>query len=284
MFKKNHTGIALTVLKILILLAALGVFAFGAVQMYGYTRENQQSDAGRDALADKAVTVLDPDGTMSEEDFLSGLLPPPTGDGVLGEVPSNLSRSIPISVDFDVLQEENPDIVGWIYCKDTPINYPVVQGQDNQYYVHHLTDGSYNAGGAIFLDFRNSDGFQDYNSLIYGHNMRNKSMFGTLENYKKQEYYDEHPVIWLLTRECAYRINLFAGFVTPADSQSYTLFESREALDSYLTSAVQKSTFQSRVEQDTIDRIVTLSTCSYEYNAARYIVIGSLVSIPYANS
>lgn len=283
MFKKNRSsGFFATVLKICVLFAALAVFAYGAMQMYDYVSENRESDAGRNDLAEKAVTVLEGASSMSEEEFLSGLLPVPNGSGIL-EVPS-LSRTIPLRVDFDALQEENPDIVGWLYCKDTPINYPVVQGEDNQYYVHHMTDGSYNAGGAIFLDFRNDSGFQDWNSVLYGHNMRNKSMFGSLENYKQQSYYDEHPVIWLLTRECAYRINLYAGFVTMADSESYTMFQTEDEFAAYLDTVAEKSTFTSRVERDNIRKIITLSTCSYEYNAARYVLIGSPVAIPYADT
>lgn len=281
MYKRKRTsGTIFTLIKLFVFLVALGVFAYGAVQMYAYLSEGQQSNAGRDELAGKAVTILDEDFEMSREEYYSGLLPPSeVEDGSL-EIPS-LSHTIPLRVDFDVLQEENPDIVGWLYCKDTPINYPVVQGEDNQYYVHHMTDGTSNAGGAIFLDFRNSSGFQDWNSVIYGHNMRNKSMFGSLENYKQQSYYDEHPVIWLLTRECAYRINLYAGFVTAADSESYTMYQSEEELNAYLDSVAAKSTFTSWMGREMVHNIVTLSTCSYEYNSARYVLIGSPVSIPY---
>lgn len=97
-----------------------------------------------------------------------------------------------IVVDFEELWKENGDVVGWLYCPDTVINYPVVQGDDNDYYLRRLLDGSNNIAGTLFIDARNKGDFSDWNTVVYGHNMRNDTMFGTLTEYASQEYYCSH--------------------------------------------------------------------------------------------
>lgn len=262
--------------RVLILFLAACVFGYAAYQMYAYVHENNESDAQRDTLAQKAVTILPVVPSPAQPDIPdSSNSPDSTTD-----LEMDLSKTVPIRVDFDILHQENPDIVGWIYSPDTPINYPIVQGEDNQYYLHRMADGSYNAGGCIFMDFRNSSDLTDRNTLIYGHNMTNQSMFGTLCNYKDQSYYDKHPVLWILIPGTAYRVELIAGYVTPADSDSYSVFDSQEALDTHLQDILELSTFVPESIPEDIQQIVTLSTCSYEYNAARYVVVGNLVSIP----
>jgi sortase B len=154
-----------------------------------------------------------------------------------------------------------------------------VQAGDNEYYIHRMLDDSYNSAGSIFMDYRNSWDFSDLNTVIYGHNMKNDSMFGTLSEYRKQNYYDGHPVLWLLTEDMNYRVELIAGFVTPSDSESYNIFSETVELQKYLRRAVDKSDFTTDIDIGTVERIITLSTCSYEYDSARYIVIGKLVPL-----
>ena len=89
------------------------------------------------------------------------------------------------------------EIIGWIYSDGTPINYPIVQTTNNEYYLRRLIDGTYNQAGSIFMDYKNSSDFSDYNTIIYGHNMKNDSMFGTLTSYESQDYYNEHKEMYL---------------------------------------------------------------------------------------
>ena len=96
-----------------------------------------------------------------------------------------------VSVDFEKLTAEYPDTVGWLYCEGTPINYPVVQSKDNLRYLRRLPDGRYNAAGSLFADYRCKEVAASGNYIIYGHNMKNGSMFGTIVRYKCQNYYDE---------------------------------------------------------------------------------------------
>lgn len=279
--QKEQGRRGLSLLRIFIIVIAGAIFLYAAYQLFSYWKEDYASKQDRDQLARQAVTVLPTATAPKKQEASVEHLEETSPQEENTEPEFSLSDTIPLRVDFDALQAENPDIIAWIYCADTPINYPVAQSEDNQYYLRRLTDGSYNSSGTIFLDFRNSPDLHDVNSLIYGHNMTNGTMFGTLVEYKDQAYYDEHPELWILTRECAYRIDLIAGLVTASDSDDYTIFETREELDAHLQDCVERSTFVSDFDLDTVERIVTLSTCSYEYNTARYVVIGNMLPIAY---
>ncbi len=180
----------------------------------------------------------------------------------------------PLNVDFNALQSINSDICAWLYSKDTPINYPVMYSSDNIYYLDHLYNGSHNSGGSLFVDYRCSRYFTDVNTLIFGHNNKSGSMFGTLKGYKSQSYYNQHPYMWLYTPGHAYRLDIIVGLITTSNSDPYTLFNSTDELHDFLRTAKANSTFDSGFYPDTIDKIVTLSTCSYEYTNARFVVIG----------
>lgn len=187
--------------------------------------------------------------------------------------------TIPITVDFQELKKKNENIIAWLYAQNTEINYPIVQGKDNEEYLHKLINGKNNKAGTLFIDYRNSKDLTDENTIIYGHNMKNGTMFGCLDEYKKQSYYEEHKMMYLLTEEKNYKIELFAGYTLPANSKIYNVSAVSNSKEEMITSAKQKSTFQSDTEINENERIVTLSTCSYEYDEARYVVMGVLREI-----
>ena len=183
--------------------------------------------------------------------------------------------NVPVFVDFEKLTAEYPDTVGWLYCEGTPINYPVVQGKDNLRYLRRLPDGSYNAAGSLFADYRCKEVAASGNYIIYGHNMKNGSMFGTLVRYKSQHYYDEHPTLYYLTPERTFRIELIAGFVTKSTGEVYNTQLSAEQVRQFCA----ESDFSSGITPQDDDVFITLSTCSYEYENARYVVIGRAIEI-----
>ena len=186
----------------------------------------------------------------------------------------------PIEVDFDALYEQCGDIVGWLYCPDTVINYPVVQCDDNMFYLHRLINGNYNASGSLFVECQCVPGFKSGNDIIYGHHMNDGSMFAKLVDYTYQSYYDEHPVMYLLTPKYNYRIELFAGFVTNMESDIYTIdFVDDDVQQAWIENAIAQSTFESNVDVKGGDKLLTLSTCTYDYDNARYVVIGKMVAI-----
>ena len=186
----------------------------------------------------------------------------------------------PISVDFEALMLENPDIIGWLYCENTPINYPVVQADDNDYYLRRDLYGEYLRTGTLFADWRCPAVGTGQVHIIYGHNMKNSSMFGTLVNYNDQKYYESHPVLYYLTPDHDYRIDLFAGFTADANSDIYrTEIGSAEDFETFLQELKANSTFSSDITVTGDDHIVMLSTCSYEFNNARYVVFGKLTAL-----
>lgn len=251
-------------MRLLILLAAIGVFCYAGMQLLDYNGENVQAEQGNQALIDQAVVLVQPTRPSLEE--------------IPGET-QPIQETAPIQVDFEALRQQNPDIIAWIYSPDTPINYPVAQSKDNSYYLRRLIDGTRNTAGTIFADFRNAPDFSDRNTLVYGHNMKNNTMFGTLSEYRKQAYYDAHSTLWLLTPDAVYKLEPLSGFVTRADSDSYTLFETQEELRSYLDEAVSQSGFQTDVDLGTVERIVTLSTCTYQGDDKRFILVCALTEL-----
>lgn len=197
-------------------------------------------------------------------------------------VPSADGRTVaPIRVDFEKLQSLNSDIIGWIYCEGTVIDYPVLQGATNDTYLHTLYTGEEQPSGSIFVDAANLPGFLDNNTIIYGHNMKDESMFGTLEEWQDQEYFDAHPCMWLLTPEQDYRVDLFSACLVSARHDTYTIFRGTgPELTAYLQHARDISKVESAVETDPNGRYVLLSTCAYTvYDDARSVVHGLLVPV-----
>ena len=183
-------------------------------------------------------------------------------------------------INFKALREVNPDVIGWIYSPNTTINYPVVQGDDNAYYLKHLADGTENRNGCPFLDVQNRPDFTDDNSIIYGHHMQNGTMFAGISWYEDQSYYDEHPVMYLMTPEAAYRIELFSGYITTMDSSAYMQnFGSVREHKDWLKEVSGRSDFRANLEISAYDRVITLSTCAYRFENARYVLHGKLVKL-----
>lgn len=179
-----------------------------------------------------------------------------------------------ISVDFAGLTAKYPDVVGYIYAANTGISYPIVQSSSNDYYLDHDLDGNENNNGSIFMEHLCSPDFSDHNTIIYGHNMKTGLMFAHLTNYKNQSYYNVHPYFYIYTPTQDYKLNLFAGFVCEHDDEVYDL----SLTQSQLESMIARSTFKANIGVPT-GNVVTLSTCSYEFDDARYVVLGELVPI-----
>lgn len=252
-----------TVCTILILIFT-GIFALGAFQIY---RQFQEYDEGTSSYTDieQYVSRQDP------EDNQNGKPNEGQNETQSGE---EQETNWPV-VDFTALAEINPDIVAWIYIEDTEINYPVVQGSDNQYYLKHLFSGEWNSSGCIFLDSRNSPNFSDRHSIIYGHHMKNGTMFSGLTEYKKQEFYQTHPTILLITPEQNIRVEIFASYVANVKDDAWEItLEPDTKFEDWLEAARSRSCFDSDIIPAVTDRIVTLSTCSYEFDNARFVLLG----------
>lgn len=180
--------------------------------------------------------------------------------------------------DWEKLKGINGDFVGWIRLDDSTVDYPFVQGTDNEYYLKHLFDGTYNNSGCVFMDVNNNRDFSDKNTILYAHNMKNGTMFASIEKYKDASYYDGHKVIHIYTEAATYDVYPVAGIVTDGqDDYVRTSFNDDNDFMSYVNRFVSSSTFTSEQSIEPTDRIVMLSTCNYDRSDGRYVLIGKLV-------
>jgi len=180
-------------------------------------------------------------------------------------------------VDFAQLREINPEIVGWLYLEGTIINYPVAQAKDNQWYLNHLFDGQGNNTGCPFLDAGNAGDFSDRHSVIYAHHRKDGSMFGQLKRFKEQDYYEAHPRFLLITDHGRYVMEIFSGHVSRHDSDAWKLqFADDQEYETWLNVITERSSIDTGIVPEKTDRILTLSTCSYEFSNARYVLHGIL--------
>lgn len=182
--------------------------------------------------------------------------------------------------DFAALQAENPDICGWIYCPGTAIDYPVVQGKDNDWYLNHTTDQKKSVIGSIFLESRNMRDFSDDVSVLYGHHIRGGRMFTPISSYKEQRYYEEHPRMYLYTPEADYCVELFAGEILDGSTGSFPLqFQTEAERKDWIEPLLEHGAFRGAELPESEERILALCTCTYEYQDARYTVYGRLTEI-----
>lgn len=166
-------------------------------------------------------------------------------------------------IDLEALREVNPDVIGWIRIPDSNVDYPLLQGTDNDYYLKHTWDGKENSVGSIFLEHRNSPELTDFNTIVYGHNMNDGSMFANIKRYNTEWYWERHPYVYVLTDAGAYRYEVFSSYEATTDSQTYGLsFNQGKTRASFLEHAIQKSAAYTGVRPEMTDRILTLSTCS----------------------
>ena len=184
------------------------------------------------------------------------------------------------TVDFDRLRLANADIAAWLYSPGTAIDYPVVQGEDNDFYLRHMYSGEYNQAGTLFLDCRSSLGFADTTNFIYGHNMKNGSMFHSLLEYRSQEYYEAHPEMYLYTPQGDYRLVLFSARTVWEDDAVYTICPAGSALpEEQLAEWAAASDFLSQADLSGAGPVLTLSTCTNRNDRERYVVQGCLLPL-----
>lgn len=181
-------------------------------------------------------------------------------------------------VDFDSLCAINSDVIGWLEMEAIPsISYPMVQGEDNDYYLHRTFQRTDNFAGSIFIDYMNKKDFSDHNTIIYGHNMKDGSMFGVLKNYRDPNVYDKSPYFWIYTPDYIYKYQISTFEEVPYDSPAYQIvFDTNEDFQEYLYRMQDMSEKKTGVELTGEDEIVTLSTCTGN-EATRFIVQGKKI-------
>lgn len=180
-------------------------------------------------------------------------------------------------VDLAQLRQTNPDVLGWISIPGTQLDYPFLQGEDNQHYLNHTWQGKRNAAGSVFLECKVSADFSDFNTIIYAHNMKNGSMFGSLRQYRTQSHYETNPYIYIMDDSGLRRYEIFAAFEADVRGYTYRLdINTPEKKQAFLDYSAEQSVLQTKVEPTVEDSVITLSTCTgngYDY---RWVVQGVL--------
>lgn len=265
--KKKTAG---DIIQILLLVVAIGVFCYAAFNLVSIWLEYKKGTDEYSALEEYVE-----DEVKSEPESAGP-------DEVETEVASVDERGEPVIVvpnpiDFGSLQKINDEIIGWIKVTALDISYPIAQAEDNEYYLHTTFQNTYNFAGCIFMDYQNKSNFTDQNTLIYGHNMKNGSMFGKLKKFYEEGVYEKSPYFWIYTPDKIYKYEIFTCSEVAADSETYQLsFENESTFQQYLNDAVERSVVKSNVAVTGKDKIVTLSTCTGN-DATRFIVQGKLI-------
>lgn len=211
-----------------------------------------------------------------KEDFPGGQLPEePSGE----EQPAGEKSTMQPLVDLAALQEQYPDIKGWLTIPDTGIDYPVLQGRadEPEYYLHRNYKGEQDINGSLFLQW-NCDVREGENLIIYGHNMNSGVMFGNLDKYASYDYYKEHPTVLFQTVDGVSAYTIMA--ILKADVSMFPFqqvsFQEPDGLFSYIMQAKGLQLFdngKTLAADDAVKQVLTLVTCSYEWNGARNIVV-----------
>ena len=180
-----------------------------------------------------------------------------------------------MNIDHAALLKKNPDYIGWLDIPGTAISYPMVQAADNKYYISRTFAGESNKAGSIFLDFRSARDFSGMNTVIYGHAMRNGTMFTTLKEYMKNKYCEENTDIRIYTPEGSVLVyKIFAAYETDIYSDCFTFYDvTGQARGLWLASMLSHSWYNFGVELAASDKVITLVTCvGGKDKAARYVV------------
>lgn len=177
-----------------------------------------------------------------------------------------------VKIDFDKLEQENQDIIGWIrFDHIEQLSYPVLYSGDDSTYLRTDIYGNSTIAGCIFMEGMNTPDFQDSHTILYGHNMKNRSMFGSLRNYKTEDFYEENQYFTIYTREKAYRYQIFSYRDVPETDHVYTVgFAADDTFQTFLEELVRKSYYDTGVTVTKDDHVMTLSTCSTTGN--RFVV------------
>lgn len=267
---------------------------FGAGKLgYWYLQSRENAAAGEEAkeLIDLPETKEPPsaapeptDGPAAEP---SPELPPeqplPTPEPEPTEEPQ---REDPVAAallenELTALQAKNPDVVGWIVIPDTPISYPVLQGEDNEYYLKHNWKKQRNSGGSIFMECQNSPDFGDFNTILYGHRMRDDSMFHALQDYEDPDFLADHPRVYLVTGEGVRIYQVFAAANVGITDPVYWLIDDQEEYKRRMIDfCLEYSVVDTGLRPQGTDQLLTLSTCtSVRGSDRRWIVAAVQIGI-----
>ena len=177
-------------------------------------------------------------------------------------------------MDLEALRAYNPEVAGWIEIPDTGISYPLMQGANNQWYLKHTWTGEPSSVGAIFIDSRNSRDLGDFHTIVYGHRLRSGAMFAPLRFYEDDAYRQEHPSVYIADDAGLHRYDIFAVYAADVKDRVYQELdvEDEETRQAFIRFCLDSALADTGVTPEAGDRILTLSTCTGDGYAQRWVV------------
>lgn len=260
-----------TILNIVLILAALT----GVVMLLRQRLQWRDSAASAEKAAEIVRAAPSPESAPPPAEAGKSAAPVP-GPANGSDETDPLVKELE-AMDIAALREVNPDVVGWIDIPGGEISYPLLQGEDNDYYLHHTWEKKWNSGGSIFLDCRSARDFEDFHTLIYGHRMRNDTMFAPLRRYAEQSWWEAHPYIYITDGGRVRRYEIFAAWEPDVASLVYdpdlTDEAARRAL---IAQCLAASVIDAGIVPGPEDHLLTLSTCTGQGHETRWVVQGRL--------
>ncbi len=293
---KLKRRLLLVLLSMLFLLSAALTVGFG-LKYVGETARplnemTQQADSVATFMANYYLTATaQPSPTPSPTptsvpSLLAPKILPPTSTIAPTPTPNphaeELQRALSlVNIDFPAWQSLNSDVQAWIHNESILVDHPILKSPDNEYYLTRDLDLSYKAMGSIFFDFRNKTDFSDPNTIIYGHNFDNGLMFSNLVWYKSQQFYEQNPFYYLYTPEQVYRVEIAAGIVVSETDVTYLVvdFNSDAEFRDLIQTIEENSVIETEIELTPKDRLVTLYTCTNDWQGQRFVVIGKITPL-----
>lgn len=269
--KQKKNGKGFRPVECIVLAIAAIVFLVSAFQLGKIFLEDK---AGTDEYGDLGASYV-----LKGEEFgvpVKGTQPTET------EQETGVDPGFPdMQVNYSALSELNRDFLGWLYVPALEVEYPVVQGEDNDYYISHTFEKKGNRAGAIFMDCGANPDLSDYNTIIYGHNMRNRSMFGKLKLFiQEEELCRNNPYFYLYTPQKTYRYLIISYYVTKEGTQTYTIPGTQEQYEAYRAHILRSTPYRSEIEIPETGNLVTLSTCYGKAGSdQRFVVHGILDAV-----
>ena len=256
--------IAQKAIRILITLCLTGLVVFRGYRMVDAVVSEKRA---AQSYADLADTV---GGRIEEESEAD-----PSPETAPAEEDAPVQVFYPdLQLDIETLESMNGDFRGWLYFPALELSYPIVQGEDNSYYLKHAFDGEKLTAGCIFMDYGASPDWSDRNTFVFGHNMKDGSMFGTFKKLINDvTLCEEEPYFYIYTKDWVYTYQVFSYYKTKSSSDRYMTFTDDATYDAYTGWALQNTLFDSHADLSERPNIVSLSTCYGSAGTSRRILI-----------
>lgn len=266
-----------TILYKLAVCFCAGVFCFYTYQLISSMIQYKNASTEYNSLEEQFVTVTQSATTAPSTDKITQTPLETALEEKKEEAPSakendTVVPNTPPQVDFKSLQELNNDVVAWLAVPGTQINYPIVKGNNNDYYLNHTFQKKRNMAGSIFMDYQADSNLGSTNTIVYGHNMKNKSMFATLLLYKNSAFHQKYPYFWIVTPEKTYQCTIFTSYTCNIKDGIYEINMPENTFQNYLNKVVLKANYDTGILPAATDKIVTLSTCTNVNDSQRYVV------------